>query len=121
MNCGHRLLGLVCLVGLLVCQAGCLVTSNNRTSYSGAYVSPEEVRAITLGTATPEVVETALGPPTRRKTNDDGSELWTWTYTESKSGEGTVLLLFAGSSERTEEQSVHVLFRDGVAVKKWRS
>ena len=104
----------------LLAMPGCLISSSNSTSYSGAHVTPSELASVTIGESTPDMVESTVGAPSTKKTLDDGSELWTWNYSKTTSGHGSVLLLFSGSSSTTNAHSAHVLFRDGVAAKKWR-
>lgn len=98
---------------------GCLVTRRSRTDYSGRYVSTGRFDAINTGDSADRVIET-LGEPSDRNTRDDGSEVWSWHYTRTKSSSGTVLLLFSGRSTDRSEGAAYVQLRDGVVEKSWR-
>jgi len=101
-------------------MSGCLVASSNHHTISGAYIQPGAVSRVRIDTTTTSEAEEILGQPSITTTNDDGSETWTWNWTETKDDGGAVFLIFAGSSEKTVSESVHIKFAEGVAVKKWR-
>ncbi len=101
-------------------MSGCLISSSRSSHIEGAYVHPSAVSQIELHESTKADVEQILGQPSYKKTADDTSETWTWNWTQSEGSSGSVLLIFGGSSEKTITESVHVQFKDGVAVKKWR-
>ncbi|MCA9275236.1 MAG: hypothetical protein KDA29_04345 [Phycisphaerales bacterium] len=101
-------------------MSGCLISSSNQQSVSGAYVQPGTVSKVQLHESTMAEVEELMGQPSASKVNDDGTETWTWNWSKTTDGSGTVFLIFSGSSEKTVHESVHVKFKDGVVVKKWR-
>lgn len=101
-------------------MSGCLISSSRSSHINGAYVQPGAVSQVELNTSTKADVEQIMGQPSFKKAHDDGSETWTWHWTESKGSSGSVLFIFGGSSEKTVTESVHIRFEDGVAVKKWR-
>ena len=101
-------------------MSGCLVSSSRASKIDGAYVQPNAVSKVRVHDSTMTDVEQILGQPSTRVTNDDGSELWTWNWTETKGESGSVLLIFSGSSKKTVAESVNVKFQDGIAVRKWR-
>ena len=105
----------------LAASTGCLVTSNNSSSYSGNRVEPGDERLVTLHKTTPDQAAEILGEPTTRSMNDKGEEVLTWTWTKRSQSSGSVFLIFGGSSGTTDEHSRHLAFRDGVAVRKWRN
>ncbi|MBL4591853.1 MAG: hypothetical protein JKY96_07830 [Phycisphaerales bacterium] len=101
-------------------MSGCLIYSAKSSKTTGAYAAPIAVSQIVINQSTQTEVEEILGQPSSTTANDDGTETWTWNWTDTK-GEGSrVFLLFAGNSKETIDQSVHIKFRDGVAIKKWR-
>ncbi|MFG0246699.1 MAG: hypothetical protein ACF8MF_11695 [Phycisphaerales bacterium JB052] len=101
-------------------MSGCLVSSSNNSTIRGAYIQPNTVSKVRLNQTTMTEVEEMMGQPSNTTVNDDGTETWTWNWSKTTDGSGTVFLIFAGNSEKTVHESVHVKFRDGVAIKKWR-
>ncbi len=104
----------------LIVLPGCLVTSSKEQSYTGAYVSPSDARHVVTGRSTTAEVEERLGTPSSIIANDDGTETWTWDWTKRRKKSGSVFLIAAGSKDETTESSLHVQFKDGVAIRKWR-
>ncbi len=99
---------------------GCLAGHHSSTKIHGAYVQPSDLSRIKKHTSTTDDVLQALGEPTQRTTNSDGTETWTWNWTRKKSGSGHLFLIFSGSSETEIDESAHVLFEYGVVKDKWR-
>jgi outer membrane protein assembly factor BamE (lipoprotein component of BamABCDE complex) len=111
-------LAIACLLAL----TGCLVTSTSKTTTSGNYVPEQTFDRIEPGKTTAAWVKATLGEPsckTRVETAD--SEIWKWNYTETRKGSGTVLFLFAGSSNDEKSRAAYVEIKDGVVTKKWRA
>ncbi len=104
----------------LIALPGCLVTSSKEQSYTGAYVSPSDARHVVTGRSTMDQVEQRLGTPSSTLANDDGTETWTWDWTKRRKKSGSVFLIASGSKDETTESSLHVQFKDGVAIRKWR-
>lgn len=102
-------------------MSGCLISSSRANKIEGAYVQPGAVSRVQVNETSMTETEEILGQPSFRKANDDGTETWSWHWTETKGERGTVLLIFSGNSKKTVAESVHVKFRDGVAIKKWRN
>lgn len=101
-------------------MTGCLIASSKDSSIRGAYVQPNTVSKVKLNQTTMTEVEELMGQPSSSTLNDDGSETWTWNWSKTTDDSGAVFLIFAGSNEKTVHESVHVKFKDGVVVKKWR-
>ena len=115
-------LTLGCAVALLICLTGCLVTSNSKTTTSGNYVPEQTFEQIRPGKTTESWVKATLGEPTcKTKVDGAGSEIWKWNYTETRKGSGTVLFLFAGSSNDEKSKAAYIEIKDGVVTKKWRA
>ena len=98
-----------------------VISSENHVSYTGNYVPSDSLGQIRLGESTPEYTEAILGEPTSKSDLEDGTSIWRWDYTVRKSGEGNLLFVFDGESSSEKKHSTYVQFKDGVAVKKWRS
>ena len=102
-------------------MGGCLVSSASATRIDGAYVQPSAIASVDEHRSTKQDVLHALSEPSSKEVHDDGCETWSWHWTRTDAGAGTVFLVFAGESKKQIEQSVHVKFdEDGVVMKKWR-
>lgn len=120
-------MGLICrvmcaglVVGCVAALGGCLVSSSNNTSITGAYVSPASYDQVEAGTTKMDWVEGAFGAPTSKTTLADGQELWRWTYTKTKDGHGSVLFIFGGSDHTETIGHVNIQCKDGLVLQKWR-
>jgi len=89
---------------MVATAGGCLVSSSTTEKRPGNFVPESTFSRLEPGTSTASFVEATLGAPTSKTTVDDGSEIWRWTYTESKAGSGAVFLIFGGPSEKTFER-----------------
>lgn len=107
------------LVVLPVLLSGCLVGSSNSTTVTGNEVSAGKFAAIKPGDIAASV-EATLGPPSSKGPEENGLEVWTWSYKETKRSSGHVFLIFSGSDEKVYDRSAFVQFKDGVVVKAWR-
>lgn len=101
-------------------MSGCLVTSGKKQHIHGAYVQPGTISKVRANHSTKSEVEELMGTPSETSINDDGTETWTWKWTKHTDEGGAVFLVFAGGSEKTVHESVHVKFENDVVVKKWR-
>jgi outer membrane protein assembly factor BamE (lipoprotein component of BamABCDE complex) len=100
---------------------GCLVSSASATRIDGAYVQPSAVASVDEHRSTKQDVLNALSEPSSKVVHDDGCETWSWHWTRTDAGAGSVFLIFSGESKKQIEQSVHVKFdEDGVVMRKWR-
>ena len=61
-----------------------------------------------------------LGDPTTKTTLDDGTEIWKWRYTESRSSSGSVFLLLSTSDSKDHQNNTFVQFENGLVSKAWR-
>ncbi len=98
-----------------------IIESDKHTSFTGNYVPADALSQIKVGESTPSYVEAVLGEPTSRTDLEDGSAIWRWDYTETRSSDGSLFLVFDGESSTTKKRSTYVEFRDGVVARKWRS
>lgn len=110
----------VALLAMPVAMTGCLVSRSKEVSYSGSPIEYGELSRVRINQSTTGDVENLIGPPTATATNSDGTETWTWRWRKTTEGEGRVFLLFAGEKSKSEDEAVHIKFRDGVAINKWR-
>ena len=98
---------------------GCIITSKGDTSHSGQYISAETFSKVEPGTSSGFVLAT-FGEPSTRTTLDDGSQIWRWRHTETRSSSGTVIFLLSSSNRTETQHNTFVEFRDGVVVRVWR-
>ncbi|MCC7388324.1 MAG: hypothetical protein IT431_06110 [Phycisphaerales bacterium] len=117
----RRLVALSAAVVAMALPACSVIESENHVRYSGNYVPTDSLSQIKLGESTPEYTGAILGEPTSKSDLEDGTSIWRWDYTVRKEGEGSLLLVFDGESSSEKKHSTFVQFKDGVAVKKWRS
>jgi outer membrane protein assembly factor BamE (lipoprotein component of BamABCDE complex) len=101
-------------------STGCLVSGTSKHVRSGNYVSEDTFSRIKPGKTTAGWVAATLGEPTTRTHLDDGSEVWKWTYTETRDSSGAVFLLFGHRSQRTTDGAAFVELKNGLVVNKWR-
>lgn len=116
----HRIAAAASAALILAALPGCLVTSDSSSSFSGNRVDPGAESRVVLFQTTPDEAVTMLGEPTARATNDTGEEVLTWRWTRQSSSSGSVFLIFSGSSDTTQQHTLNIAFRDGVAVRRWR-
>jgi len=110
---------LACTTVFLLCNAGCLVSSNTTSRRSGNYVSDATFAQIEPGKTTSAWVRETMGPPTSISNVGD-MQIWRYTYSERKDSNGAVFLVFGGHSETETEHTAFVQMKDGVVVKAWR-
>jgi len=111
---------LVIAIAAAGAMGGCLVSGHSNTQTSGAYVGPSTFSQVEPGTTRIDWVLATFGNPSSTTTLDDGSEIWKWEYTKTKSGRGSVFVLYSGSDSSTSQSAAFVQVRDGVVVKAWR-
>ena len=100
--------------------SGCLVSGRSHQSTTGSYVGPSTFNQIEAGSTRQDWVVATLGAPTSKTCLEDGSEIWKWAYTKTKSGSGSVFLLYHGSDDSTSPGATFVHLKDGVVIKAWR-
>lgn len=105
---------------LLLCLPGCLFGSQSSATYSGRYVSEEQMLRVDVGAGEQEV-EAMLGAPSNRSDIGDGKTLWTWHYTRTEKRSSHVFLILASQHEDTYEGTVYVRFDKGKVDKVWRA
>ena len=102
--------------------SGCirLVRTSSSTQYSGRYIGEASFEQIEPGCTTGEWVKAVLGPPTAEQVMADGDQIWRYEYTRWRSRSGSVLLLFDGDNQSSQQGCTYVQVRDGVVTRKWR-
>jgi len=105
----------------LFAAAGCLVTSGNNVQESGVRVSSNTLAQIEVGQTTEQWLVAALGEPDARSpvACEDNVQILRYNHTVSRSGQGTVFLLFAGHHDRSETSSAYFEVTDGIITRYW--
>lgn len=122
----HQLIAMPVAGFVALCAAavlpGCLVTSHNREDVSGRKISSSTMSRIQPGQTDRTWVKATLGEPTSREKLNDG-ELWKYSYARVKSGRGTVLFVFSGSSsEQVDGGTSYIEFDEaGIVRRTWQS
>lgn len=114
---GSRLLA---LAAVLVCVgfSGCVVVSDNHNTTTGQKIDASTFAQIEPGKSK-EFVVNLLGEPSEKYTNDDGTERWTWRYSETHRSTSGFIVLFASTSDNTIRQTRNVQFKGGYVTRTW--
>ena len=100
--------------------SGCLIAGSSEQKRTGHYVSDETMSQIKPGRTTAGWVLATLGEPDKRTDAGDGSQVWKWSYSETKESDGAVFLIFGGHDKKETSGAVFVEVRGGVVEKAWR-
>ena len=106
---------------VLLVTTGCLITSTSSEHRSGSYVADSTFNQIQPGKTTAGWVDATLGKPTSISRLDDGTEIWKYSYTETRDSSGAVFLIFGGSNSTQTNHNAFVEIKDGVVRKAWRA
>jgi hypothetical protein len=105
---------------MLLAITGCLITGDTTETRTGITVPESTFTQIEVGKTTSGWVKATLGEPTTRSVTD-GSEVWTYRYTERKDSSAAVFLIFGGHNSTETVHAAFVEFKDGIVTKKWRA
>lgn len=112
---------LVSLFSVSLVATGCLITSSSTEHRSGSYVADSTFSQIEPGKTTAGWVDATLGKPTSVSRLDDGTEIWKYSYSETRDSSGAVFLIFGGSNSTETHHTAFVEIKDGVVRKAWRT
>ena len=107
---------------LLACLplAGCVVIdSDSHTETSGTQISPTTLAQVEPGKSA-DFVLALLGEPSSRTTLADGTEIWKWTYRETRRSGGHILFVIDSDSTRETTLTSYVELCNGLVVKAWQ-
>lgn len=105
------------LAGCLFCA--CIVNVDSHKERTGRYVSAATLQQVEPGRS-PAYVLALLGEPTSRTTIEGATEIWKWTYSETKHREGQLIFVFDGDETQRIEGATFVEFQDGLVRKTWQ-
>ena len=97
---------------------GCLAAGGTDIDIEGQKISGRTFGLLTPGSTEDDVVE-LLGPPTRVAERANGNRLLVYEYRREVDSGGHFLLLFAGGSEKVEQQRAFVRVRNGLVTEYW--
>lgn len=103
-------------LGLL---SACIVNVDSHSERSGRYVSSATLQQVEPG-RTQSYVLALLGEPSTRTKVEGGTEIWKWTYSETKRREGQLIFVFSGDETERIEGATYVEFQDGLVRKTWQ-
>lgn len=116
----NRKLALALAVSALVAGLqGCIINASSKTSQTGKYVSNETFKQIQPG-ANKDYVVALIGEPSTKTQLADGTEIWRWTYRETKTSSGAVIFLINSDTQNESEKSSYVQMENGVVTKAWQ-
>jgi outer membrane protein assembly factor BamE (lipoprotein component of BamABCDE complex) len=109
------------IASLLFVTSGCLLTTSNSVDESGVQVSASTLRQVELGQTTDDWLVSALGEPSSRATSrvPGDVEIWGYNYERTKKSQGSLFLLFAGSSHKVDRLTTYFEITDGVVTRYW--
>lgn len=108
------------VLGLSLLLPSCLIGSNRDVSTSGTYVSETTLAQVKPGQSS-EVVLGLLGEPSKRiQMEEEGHEIWKWSYSKVVRDKGAVFLIAKAETTTRSDGAVHVELKDDQVVKTWR-
>lgn len=99
--------------------SACIINVDSHSERSGRYVSSTTLQQIEPGRGQ-DYVLALLGEPSSRSKLDGGTEIWKWTYSETKHSEGHLIFVFSGDDTKHVEGATYVEFKDGIVQKTWQ-
>ena len=100
-------------------MSACIINVDSHSERSGRYVSSTTLQQIEPGRGQ-DYVLALLGEPSSRSKLDGGTEIWKWTYSETKHSEGHLIFVFSGDDTKHVEGATYVEFKDGIVQKTWQ-
>ena len=98
---------------------GCVITSKNVTRETGTKVPPHALNTVVVDRTTEAQLLETLGTPTRSMAAEDEGVIYVWEHTRVHHSRGSLLFVFGGSTEKSEESSTSALVRNGVVRSVW--
>jgi len=109
-------LSLLLVAGLV---SACIINVDSHRERTGRYVSAATLQQIEPGRSA-EYVRALIGEPTSRTKIEGATEIWKWTYRDTKRSEGRLIFVFSGDETEHIEGSTYVEFHDGLVHKTWQ-
>ncbi|MGM0632255.1 MAG: hypothetical protein ACQETO_03675 [Pseudomonadota bacterium] len=105
------------LTGLTL--TGCLFVVDSKERHHGEQWSQHEADRIERGRTSASWIRENFGPPDRRVTYEDGTELWRYSNRRTTDSEVSLFLLFNIDIERDRTETLTLEIRDGVVTDHW--
>lgn len=116
------LLRLVVMAGVLALCGCSVVDVRDSVTYEhdNKRVPEEVISQIVAGRTTRKWVEEYVGKPDRISTHKNGSEIFTYRFSENRKSRVRVLLLFKYENTGQREKHIYIHFVDGKVYRLWR-
>jgi len=114
----RRAAACLALGSALLVLPGCLVSSTNWSEVEGSPISTHALDRVETGVTTEAWVLATFGDPTSRSDLEKGRTVLRYESRETRSGRGSVFLLFSGSSRTTSVRRTVFELEDGI-VRDW--
>lgn len=112
--------GVSAVLAILIVGGGGCIHRNVSRSQSGNYVDDQAFARIAPGKTSAAWACSILGEPSSKKKTDVGTEIWTWTHSETKNVDGQFLIVKDNSTVTTYRKA-SVEIKDGIVIDKWLS
>jgi outer membrane protein assembly factor BamE (lipoprotein component of BamABCDE complex) len=112
-------LALASLLGAAALASCVVIDTDSHAETTGTKVSPATLAEIEPGRPADFVVA-LLGEPSATTTLADGTEIWKWSYRETKTSGGHILFVLDADSTRETIHTTYVELCDGRVVKAWQ-
>ncbi|MCY2960401.1 MAG: outer membrane protein assembly factor BamE [Planctomycetota bacterium] len=99
--------------------SACIVNVDSHKERTGRYVSSATLQQIEPGRSQ-DYVRALLGEPTSRTKVEAATEIWKWTYSETKTRQGQLIFVFDTDESERVEGATYVEFQDGLVRKTWQ-
>lgn len=100
-------------------MTGCLFVVDSKQSSGREQWSSQEADRMVVGQTTGDWLRQTFGPPDRRSTYEDGTELWRYRNHSSTESRVGLFLLFRVNVERDHSETLTIELRDGVVSDYW--
>ena len=104
---------------LALLMTGCLFVVDSKQNTAREQWSSHEADRIVIGQTTGDWLRQTFGPPDRRSTYDDGTELWRYRNHNTTESRVALFLLFRVNVERDHSETLTIELRDGVVTDHW--
>lgn len=104
---------------LCILMTGCLFVVDSKQRSDLPKWSSHEVDRIEVGATSAEWIERSFGPPDRRSSYDDSTEVWRYLNRSTSKSRVGLFLLFRVNVERDALETLAIEMRDGIVSDYW--
>lgn len=114
-----RIIRLGIIISMCFATSGCLYRNYTTTEETGKKISDSTLQQLDPGKTTREFVLSTLGSPSSRDKQENGTEIFKYTYTKKIDEKIRVFLLFASNKAETTIQIVCLEFKNDLLTRFW--